>query len=125
MTEATDPDRRDEPPRSPRSGTPLPQDGELADAVHLLNSPESNFLGLGFRRRTRVATNIALDAGLVVFFTLLSFAVDWGLNLIHLHGVSATVREAITIVFAISTAGSSLLLMVADLLELWKELFRK
>jgi hypothetical protein len=65
-----------------------------------------------------------MDGVLILVFAAISFLVNWGLSRIQLEGVAATTRDVISAVFAISTVGCCALLMIADLYELAKELFR-
>jgi hypothetical protein len=123
MTEATGAEESDEPPRPPDAPAQPPDD--LPEVVHLLNSEESDFLGLGVRRRVKIATNILLDGLVVIFFAAISFLFDWCLARLHLEGVAAATRDAVSAIFAVGTIAYAVILMLADLYEFAKELFRR
>jgi hypothetical protein len=105
-----------------RPMAPLP---DLPEAVHLLNSEGSDFLDLGLRRRSKVAANVALDAFFLLLFSAISYVVDYLLHLITLEGVASTTRNIMSVIFAVGTIACALQMMIADLIELGKELFRR
>ncbi|MCW2138830.1 hypothetical protein BXY51_003379 [Actinoplanes cyaneus] len=70
-----------------------------------------------------MAINVVLDGILLIFFTAFSYGMDALLHYFDLEGVSATARDAISVIFAIGTIGFALLMMIADLIEIAKELF--